>query len=414
MSRNAPALPPFRTLAAALARTTEALAGELARPGAQAPAWSDFEWCIAEAVAVLQGVSALLAIGLRWQGPARWHAFLSEQARHTLLRRRRIARLLGEIGSVTRAAGIAAVALKGAALYQLGLYPAGERPMGDIDLLVREADLTAAGRALRALGYVPGHASWRHQTLEPERVDGAGGFGEHIDHPLKIELHGRIVERLPLRETDITALEFPAAAHPGLNDYPSLGALMRHLLLHAAGNLRARALRLIQLHDIALLCARMGERDWQELLDARSQGRGPWWALAPLTLTRRYYPEAVPTAVLAALGPGCPPLLRRACRSKRLTDVSWSNLRIEAFPGIEWSGSPAEALGFVASRVWPDREARAELTPHALATVHYAGAARWYDASHLERILRWLCSRPPRVQTIHAVRLALAREPATS
>jgi hypothetical protein len=32
---------------------------------------------------------------------------------------------------------------------------------------------------------------------------------------------------------------------------------------------------------------------------------------------------------------------------------------------------------------------------------------RWYGASHLERIARWVFSHPPRVQTISAVSEAL-------
>ena len=101
---------------------------------------------------------------------------------------------------------------------------------------------------------------------------------------------------LPAIETDITSLLFPANARPGLNDYPSAASLMMHLSLHAAGNMRARALRLVQLHDIALLAAQFRADDWEELLAARFEDHGPWWAFAPMMLTARYYPTAVPPA----------------------------------------------------------------------------------------------------------------------
>ena len=184
---------------------------------------------------------------------------------------------------------------------------------------------------------------------------------------------------------------------------------MRHLLLHAAGNLRARALRLIQLHDIALLCACMTGDDWRELLDGSAGGRALWWALAPLTLTQYYYRARVPEPVTAAAGAACPALLRRACQHQLLTDVSWSNLRIQAFPGIEWSRSPIEALRFAAGRVWPDRESLSDL---ALGTrsASYGSATSWYSDAHIVRILRWVFSNPPRVQTIHSVKLALGQD----
>src|SRR4030095_11474335 len=122
---------------------------------------------------------------------------------------------------------------------------------------------------------------------------------------------------------------------PGLNGYRSVALLMRHLLLHAAGNMRARALRQIQLHDIACLAARFSEVDWRELLDTRER----WWMLPPLELTFRYYTPPIPAFVWHALQSACPRRLLRATARLGLSDVSWSNLRIEAVPGIQWARS---------------------------------------------------------------------------
>jgi hypothetical protein len=184
---------------------------------------------------------------------------------------------------------------------------------------------------------------------------------------------------------------------------------MRHLLLHAAGNMRARALRLIQLHDIALLADRMNSEDWQELLGDGKTERGLWWAFPPLLLTARYYPAAIPASIIKALEPDCPWLLRRVSRRHRLADVSWSKVRIQAFPGIEWSHSPGEAFTFAMSRVRPSREALADLSNFATAQPSLARVP-WYGLSHGTRILRWVFSRPPRVQTIFSVRSALGHE----
>jgi hypothetical protein len=181
-----------------------------------------------------------------------------------------------------------------------------------------------------------------------------------------------------------------------------------HLWLHAAGNMRARALRLIQLHDIALLCKRLEAGEWEELFAARPNGRTLWWALAPMMLTARYYPGTIPSGLLARLTE-CPWLLRKRARKQHLADVSWSNIRIEAFPGVEWSGTPREALAFMAGRIWPSREARLELKEGA-AQIPDSSTIPWYGISHSARILRWVVSRPPRVQTLLNVRAALAHE----
>lgn len=408
--RVATPMPRFKSVEAALGKTTELLARELTCPANKPPQWNEFEWYVAQAVAALQGISALLSGALQWSGPEHWRAFLAEQKAHTLLRQQRIEELLSRIDSRMREAGIGVVALKGAALLDMGIYQPGERPMGDVDLLVDSADLNASTRVLTALGHAELFENWRHRVFVLHETQGSVGFGEHIDNPINIELHSRIAERLPIFETDITSLEFPQHRHAGLNPYPSVAALMRHLLLHAAGNMRARALRLIQLHDIALLADRMSSADWQELLDPGTAERGSWWLFPPLALTARYYPAALSATLIDTIAPACPWLLRQVSRHHLLTDVSWSKVRIPAFPGIEWSKSPREALLFAMNRVWPSREALADLSRFTALRPSLADIP-WYDLSHGRRILRWVFSRPPRVQTMLSVRSALGHEP---
>src|SRR3546814_13507435 len=66
-----------------------------------------------------------------------------------------------------RAAGLAVVPLKGVALHALELYAPGERPMADIDLLVREGDAGMAVAMLQGLGYVESYAQWKHRVFKP-------------------------------------------------------------------------------------------------------------------------------------------------------------------------------------------------------------------------------------------------------
>jgi hypothetical protein len=402
--------PPLDKVAAALADITERLACELGSPTEQAPAWGDFEWRIAQAVAAMQGVSSLLFERLRWKGPEGWQRFLSEQRDHIAGRHRSIVQLLGEIDRGARREGMPMVALKGSELHRRNLYAAGQRPMADVDLLVRDHHVEAAGRVLEAGGYTLTFSTWRHHLFETKfgQPMSVARLGEHVDNPIKIELHTSIRERLPIAETDITGFVFPASGtHDGLNPYPSAVALMMHLMLHAAGNMRAHALRLVQLHDIARLAEKFSLGDWHELLAARTNDRGLWWAAAPLLLTQRYYPATVPAFVLDGLSRQCPWPLRRSSRRQLLGDVSWTNLRVYAFPGIEWSRTPLEALRFVVSRLWPSADVRAELKRFS---ARHPGAASvpWYGISQVGRILRWTFSKPPRVQALLPVRAALA------
>jgi Uncharacterised nucleotidyltransferase len=392
---------------AALRGITEHLAREFTFPTAEPPLWTEFEWRIARAVAAMQGVSSLLCARLRWDGPPNWRRFLEEQRDHVAERHRQIEKLLELLDAEASRQGIALVPLKGAALHANGIYAAGERPMADVDLLVQAVDSDAMTHLLARHGFEVTFTSWRDQLFESKLRKTIAGLGEHADNPIKIELHTNIRERLPA-EIDITKLVFPSTPRAGLNAYSSTVSLMIHLLLHAAGNMRANALRLIQLHDIALLAVRFGPQEWEELLSIRLENRGLWWAMPPLKLTTHYYPAAVPQAVTARLGQECPWLLVRRSGKLRLADVSWSNMWVHAFPGIEWSRSPQEAVTFMISRLWPGRERELE-AQHLVNRHPGASEIPWYGISQRSRILRWLFSKPPRVQTLVAVRAALSQ-----
>lgn len=403
-------LPSCGAVEAALLETTGFLARELSHAGDAAPRWSEFEWRVAEAVAAMQGVSGLLRETLRWTGPPHWQTFLEEQKYQTLLRQRRVAELLSALDGLARAEGLGFVALKGAALLNLGIYRPGTRPLADLDLLVDPDDVDVASRLMTSLGYVEILDIRRHKVfVARDARRGYVGFGEHIDNPVNIELHSRIAASLPVSEVDITSLVLPRRPLAGSNAYPSTTALMRHVLLNAAGDLMARGLRFIQLHDIARLAARMTAADWDELTEPRPTQSGAWWALPPLMLTARYHADAIPPSVIEAIAPRCPWWLRRISKHHELADVSWSKFRIPAFPGIEWSRSPREALRYATSRVWPSREARSE-TSRALAADPRLGGSPWYGLSRTGRMLRWIVSRPPRVQTMLSVRAALGHE----
>jgi hypothetical protein len=399
-----------RKLQAVLTQVTERLAHELAQPTPKAPDWSDFEWNIAKAVAAMHGVSPLLSCSLCWRGPAGWMHFLNEQRVHVTERHARIEKLLLQIDQTAREAGVAMMTLKGVALHALGLYVRGERPMADVDLLVHPQHAARAVCLIESLGFRESRTSFKERAFAPLESHSAGALGEHSNNDITIELHERICERLPLHLNDIADVVFPREPRPGLNGYPSRAALMTHLLLHTAGEMTMKSVRLIQLHDLALVGRQMTESDWDELLQWNSSGLRLWWALPPLRLTLRYFALSVPTRALRALESECPWMLRRSAGRPILSDVSFSHLWVDAFPGIEWSRSIREMLSYVASRIRPSAEQLAARAASAV-TQDWAADSQWSTLSQSRRIARWLTSRPVRPVTMHVLRATLAEAP---
>jgi hypothetical protein len=402
-------LPPLPIVADALRGVTETLALELSRPRADAPAWGPFEWNIARAVADMQGISGVLAGTLRWSGPTSWQEFLAGQAQEIAQRDVKIGALLESIDQAARKHSVAVIALKGSALRTLGLWPAPQRPMGDVDLLVKPEDLATLTQALTNIDYEHHFTSRRNVVFKPRGARATGGFGERALNPIPLEVHTRIAERLPASEVEITTRLWPVKSVSGINPYASQSALFCHLALHCAGDMRGGALRLIQLRDLGQFALRLTPDDWSELISDASC----WWLFPVLRISERYFPRMIPHDALEKCRRRCPPWLRWASERAELTDVSWSNVHIEALPGMEWSRTPLELLRYVRRRALPDRVVYAELA-HWQESLPQLQTFSWYRQRHLTRILRWLFTRPPRVETISSVMAALDSDSAAA
>ncbi len=394
-----------RLLPRVLPAVTEYLALALGAETKPEPNWNDVEWRIARAVAVIHGISPLLSTRLAWAGPRGWQVFLESQRIHTASRYLRMATLLAKIDDLAVQEEIAFVPLKGEALHSIGLYAAGDRPMADIDLLVKASQLGAMSHAVSRLGYRLVSSTPNEQVLVPIDRPAASYLGEHTEQGITIELHARIDRPMPVRVVDITTQLWPARPRSGRNEYPSLGALMAHLLMHAAVNMQLRILRMLQLHDIALLAPRLSESDWNQALAPGNRRGLSWWAMPPLQLTKHYYPGAIPVAAIESARIGCSALLRVLAPGLRVSEVSASNLQRALFPAVTWSRSFPEAANCVGNRLMramqalrgsPGIRPATELQP-------------WITPSHRRRLVEVLLGRS-RPETLSVIRAALESE----
>jgi hypothetical protein len=85
-----------------------------------------------------------------------------------------------------------------------------------------------------------------------------------------------------------------------------------------------------------------------------------------------------------------------------------SRLWVEAFPGIEWTRSVGEAVGYVWRRLAPNAELR-ERRRSALQTEPSLTGSDWGAISQGRRILRFLTRRAARPWPLYNVRAALAQ-----
>jgi len=373
---------------------------ELNEPRSDAPAWDEFEWRAAMAVSVMHGISGLLATRLQWRGPAVWNEFLADQLRQGQLREQRVRSLLAKLDAAARQAGVPLMVLKGSAMLDMGLYAPGVRPQSDIDLLCRPEDEARAVRVIESLGYEACAATWKHVEFQPIGLSPGRAFGEHIDNPHKIELHVRLLERLLHRETKLEL--HMQHLRPGLNNYAEPLDLLRHLMLHASGNLSNRGARLIQVHDVALLCRHLGRIEPSALL---ADAWADWWKWPLLDLSERCFPGNVDVDLRAQAASRCPWWLRRWSAKRAVEDLSLVDLRHPAMPTLAWNRDVPSFAKYIWRRIVPERNSLPVHIP-VVAGVSSTPEQRWEARPRWRRVVRWLFTRPPRAVTMYALRTA--------
>ncbi len=304
----------------------------VAPPPQPPPAWPAAAWEDFRAATQVHGVGPLLGrrLGDRqpWSQAAAW---LGAEHAANRLRVERLHQDLRAILARFAAADVPLMPLKGAVLGPLYYSDPAERPMADLDLLVRAETLAQSAQLLVDIGYEVVFEGRKHVKLAPRGgrrrpVSDAGGAsdgdvgadaggspgpgpgdheaaGEHPDNPRWVELHPACGEWLGDERIDLTgpiwagARRQPLLGEPAWLPDPATHWL--YLLVHATHHILINRFRLIQLLDLLLLCP-------TDLLGAALQVEPPAAAAAmaralypPLALLQRYFPAGATAAATA-------------------------------------------------------------------------------------------------------------------
>jgi len=297
--------------------------------------WDDADWETARWAIQVHGIAPLLdRAAATWPDAHALHprlrGYLADQRR---LSAARVARLLGELAELLAAldaADVAVMPLKGSLLATRYYSEPGLRPMNDLDLLVRPEDEPRAIRALVELGYRSLARSWKHLTLA--RPDGCGPTvaldGEHPDNPRSLDLHTRLYEQFWSIHYDLNDRAWSDSSPGALLGQPARlmrpALLLHHLAIHTSCDMIARRVRLLHLHDIALVVAEVDPDGWEAIVTHARSRREERFVYPALAMTSRYYP-AVPEPVLDALRPGVPRALLQHLDSTSLDQLSFCN-----------------------------------------------------------------------------------------
>lgn len=373
--------------------------------------WSDTDWETARWAAQVHGIAPLLDRAAEtWPDRSALHPALRQYlATQRRLSGERVAILLHELAEVLRACctrGIAVLPLKGGLLTTRYYPEPGLRPMNDIDLLVHPADELEMLALLAELGYQVRARGWKHSMLvRPEAYGPVAAYdGEHPDNPRSLDLHVRLGEQFWGIRYDLTE-EAWADSAPGRLLGTEAGilnpaALLHHLAVHASADSIARRLRLLHLHDIALVAAAVDPAGWERLVAGAQARREERLVYPALVLARRYYP-VVPAEVLTALRPGVPFALRAYLDTSELDALSFCNTAPTTLAEkLRWFRPGREQLGALRHMLVPETDELAHWYPRlskpSLLPVAYAR----YGAELAGWALRRAFGRPRRAPPV--------------
>ncbi len=224
------------------------------------------------------------------------------------------------------------IVLKGAYLAEQ-VYPApGLRPMNDIDLLFRPADLPAVAEVLHGLGYgskeksaEEGPGITKH-TRTFKRAGAAATPNPYLsaDGSRMIEPHRSLEESWFGLRCDLTpgmwerSLATNLAGHPARVLCPADALL--HLCVHLSYHLIQRSPSFVQLADLGVFAAQVTV-DWDDFVARAHALRASGYAYAAARLAVRALAAPFPGEVVQALAAGSPAGVRAVAETLTLADV---------------------------------------------------------------------------------------------
>jgi hypothetical protein len=269
-------------------------------------------------------------------------------------------RLLHELGVILRtlrAADVPVIPLKGACLAEAVYGDIALRPMADLDLLVKPADLPRALEALRQLGY---------ESDQP--FDPAAQQAEFHDMPpmrkagcVLVELHWTLVTprcNARIGQAELEGIWSRAVAATVAGEPARLLSpedLLLHLCMHASVHHRFAAVGLKAFVDIAEVSRHYaGTLDWRQLAS-----RANHWGVSngvrmALALAQEWTDVVVPDAAWAQLDGAQPDEESLDWARHKVLEGGPTLLKSE-FARLESSGNAASKLSALRDAAFPPR-----------------------------------------------------------
>ena len=325
---------------------------------------SEIDWMVVAQMAERENL-----LGVLWPALSRGREAITDaipdtiagaMRRQALVSEFRMAALEAQLAQVVRLLddhGIPVMLMKGAALAMTRYGSFARRPMGDLDLLVREAQAQQAWELLHGNGW------------KPER-EGVGGFYEEHQHlcPLiapgganvVVELHRCLLYPhgpFQLPEAEVWAGASPVEVGGRTAWAPSLEHLALHLCIHFAWSHEMRFGLGRTVRDLGVLGPAM---DWERLVELARRTRSESCCYWTLRLAASLVDLPVPPTVLASLAPRSPRRLLRAL--DRVVTTEALGPRQEFVPSIQlWRFAWTLAIrpgasGHGRARPWAYRE----------------------------------------------------------
>lgn len=284
------------------------LRGERATLGASA----DHDTRALGVAALLSGTGPLLGYWVErglLDAPDDVARLLAEHLWHGRRRAERITRGMEPVLARLADAGVEPVALKGFHTSREYFPEPGTRPFGDVDLLVRRAEIPRAIVVLRELGFVsdrdvPG--PYKRNWSAPDDPDSQNASFERWDARTrwKLELHSGLIFS-NLHECGVTlSLDWHMTRATTIGEAPirvlTQPILLAALAIHASGELyNMRLLRLIEQALVVRRDLESGDLDWQEVEDVLARTKTLRFTYPAFTLVERLAPGTIDPRLLS-------------------------------------------------------------------------------------------------------------------